>query len=83
MTEKPSAGRHEAPLWAGTVSILSNHYYGANIGVAVRATSAHVAACRAVAQVRAKLPSRSRVKGFILKLERQLAPVAAKPGTQS
>lgn len=43
MTEKGSAGRPDAPLWAGTVSILRNHYYDQNIGVAVRAHSAHVA----------------------------------------
>jgi hypothetical protein len=79
MTERP-IGRPDAPLWAGTVSILRNHYYDQNMGIAVRAHSAHVAAGRAVAEVRAKLPARSRVKGFILKLERQPPPLAAKKG---
>lgn len=80
MTEKGSAGRPDAPLWAGTMSIVSTHYYGANIGVAVRANTAHAAAGRAVAEIRAKLPSRCRVTGFILKLERQPPPLAAKQG---
>lgn len=61
----------EKLLWAGTVSILRNHYYDAPVGVAVRATTPHVAARLAVAAVRAKLPPRSRVTGIVLKLERQ------------
>jgi hypothetical protein len=62
------------------MNILSNYYYAANVGVAVRAHSAHVAARLAVAEVRAKLPARTRVKGFMLKLERQPAASVAKKG---
>ena len=80
MSERPASGRAQAPLWAGTCSILKGKYYEAPSGIAVRAHSAHVAARLAVAQVRAKLPARSRVTGFVLKLERQPTPKVAKTG---
>jgi hypothetical protein len=74
MTTKTPAA--PAPLWAGTVSVLHNHYYAAPVGVAVRSRTAHMAAHRAVAEVRAKLPSRARVTGIVVRLERQPAPRA-------
>lgn len=68
------------PLWTGTVSILHNHYYAAPVGVAIHARTAHMAAHRAVAEVRTKLPTRARVTGIVLKLERQPTPKAATRG---